>query len=204
MNQAHGFSGGVDMKLGGEFIEGLQSWLTASVMTSQEDLENDSYSPPGGGPAIYPGYIPRPTDQRLQFSLFFQDHIPKVKSLRVHVNLLLGSMLPFGPPNDNRFSDTLRAPFYRRVDIGFSYVILQPNREIKKPKSFFSYFTTMWVSFEVFNLLDINNTISYLWVRDINSRQYAVPNYLTPRLFNLKVQMKFGAPPKQQEPVKQL
>jgi hypothetical protein len=203
MNQAHGFSTGVDMKLGGEFIEGLQSWLTASVMTSVEDLENDSYTPPGGGATTYPGYIPRPTDQRLQFSLFFQDHIPKVKSLRVHVNLLLGSMLPFGPPNDNRYSDTLRAPFYRRVDIGFSYVILQPNREIKKPKSFFSYFTTMWVSFEVFNLLDINNTISYLWVRDINSRQYAVPNYLTPRLFNLKLQCKFGAPPKHTEPVKQ-
>jgi hypothetical protein len=204
MNQAHGFSTGVDMKLGGEFIEGLQSWMTMSIMTSMENLDNDVYNPPGGGPAIYPGYIPRPTDQRLQFGLFFQDHIPKVKSLRVHVNLLLGSMLPFGPPNDNRFADTLRAPFYRRVDIGFSYVILQPNREIKNPKGFFSYFTTMWVSFEVFNLLDINNTISYLWIKDINSRQYAVPNYLTPRLFNLKIQMKFGAPPKLQEPVKQI
>jgi hypothetical protein len=191
MNQAHGFSTGVDMKLMGEFIEGLQSWITASVMTSQEDLENDSYTPSGGGPPVYPGYIPRPTDQRFQLGLFFQDHIPKVKSLRVHVNLLFGSMLPFGPPNDNRYSDTLRAPFYRRVDIGFSYVILQPDREIKNPKSFFSHFKTMWVSFEVFNLLDINNTISYLWIRDINDRQYAVPNYLTPRLFNLKLQMKF-------------
>ncbi len=189
MNQAHGFSTGVDMKLGGEFIEGLQSWVTASVMTSQEDVENDSYTPSAGGPTTYPGYIPRPTDQRLQFGLFFQDHIPKIKSLRVHVNLLFGSMLPFGPPNDNRFSDTLRAPFYRRVDIGFSYVILQPNRDLK-PKGAFRHFKTMWVSFEIFNLLDINNTISYLWIRDINDRQYAVPNYLTPRLFNLKLQIK--------------
>lgn len=191
MNQAQGFSAGGDMKLMGEFIEGLQSWVTASIMTSQEDLENDSYTPAGGGPPINPGYIPRPTDQRFQFGLFFQDHIPKVKALRVHVNLLFGSALPFGPPNDNRYSDTLRAPFYRRVDIGFSYVILQPNREIKNPKSFFRHFKSMWVSFEVFNLLDINNTISYLWIRDINDRQYAVPNYLTPRLFNLKLQMKF-------------
>jgi hypothetical protein len=202
MNQAHGYSTGVDMKVGGEFVEGLQSWLTASVMTSMEDIENDSYTPPGGGATIYPGYIPRPTDQRLQFSLFFQDHIPKVKSLRVHVNLLLGSMLPFGPPNDNRYADTLRAPFYRRVDIGFSYVILQPNREIKNPKSFFRHFTSLWVSFEIFNLLDINNTISFLWIRDINSRQYAVPNYLTPRLFNLKIQAKFGGSPKEKKPVK--
>lgn len=203
MNQAHGFATGVDMKLGGEFIEGLQSWVTASIMTTQEDVENDSYTPSGGGPTVYPGYIPRPTDQRLQFGFFFQDHIPKVQSLRVHVNALFGSMLPFGPPNDNRYSDTLRAPFYRRVDIGFSYVILQPYREIKNPKSFFRHFTTLWVSFEVFNLLDINNTISYLWVRDINNRQYAVPNYLTPRLFNLKVQAKFGGTPKERKPVVQ-
>jgi hypothetical protein len=203
MNQARGFSAGVDMKLMGEFIEGLQSWITMSVMTSQEDLNDDSFTPPGGGPTTYPGFIPRPTDQRFQMGLFFQDHIPKVKSLRVHVNLLFGSALPFGPPNDNRFSDTLRAPFYRRVDIGFSYVILQPNREIKNPKSFFRHFNSLWVSFEVFNLLDINNTISYLWIRDINDRQYAVPNYLTPRLFNLKVQAKFGGTPKQQKPVTQ-
>lgn len=191
MNQANGYSAGIDMKLMGEFIEGLQSWITASVMGTEEDLENDSYTPAGGGPTVYPGYIPRPTDQRFTLGLFFQDHIPKVKSLRVHVNLLFGSMLPFGPPNDNRFSDTLRAPFYRRVDIGFSYVILQPYREIKNPKSFFRHFKSLWVSFEVFNLLDINNTISYLWIRDINNRQYAVPNYLTPRLFNLKIQAKF-------------
>jgi hypothetical protein len=50
---------------------------------------------------------------------------------------------------------------------------------------------SMWLSFEVFNLLDINNTVSYSWVRDISNRQYAVPNYLTPRLFNVKFVVKF-------------
>jgi hypothetical protein len=49
----------------------------------------------------------------------------------------------------------------------------------------------MWISLEVFNLLQINNTVSYLWVTDINNQQYAVPNYLTPRQFNLKLQATF-------------
>jgi hypothetical protein len=188
-NNASGYAAGVDMKLAGEFVEGLESWIMMSIMSTQEDIAGDFYVK--GTDTIYPGAIPRPTDQRFTFGLFFQDHIPKVKALRVHLNLLFGSQLPFGPPNDNRYSDTLRAPFYRRVDIGFSYVILQPDRKFKKPKSVMHYFKTLWVGFEVFNLFDINNTISYLWIRDITNRQYAVPNYLTPRLFNLRVVAKF-------------
>lgn len=188
-NNSRGYAAGVDFKLGGELIEGLESWAMMSLMGTQEDIEGDSYIKDGD--TITPGYIPRPTDQTFTFGLFFQDHIPKFKSFRVHLNLLFGSKLPFGPPNDNRYSDTLRAPFYRRVDIGFSYVILQPDRKFKKEKSFMHHFKTLWVAFEVFNLFDINNTISYLWIRDITSRQYAVPNYLTPRLFNLRVVAKF-------------
>jgi len=188
-NNSRGFAAGVDMKLAGELIEGLESWVMMSIMSTQEDIQGDMEIK--GQDTIYPGYIPRPTDQLFTFGLFFQDHIPKFKSLRVHLNLLFGSKLPFGPPNENRFSDTLRAPFYRRVDIGFSYVILQPDRKFKKPKSVMHRFKTLWVAFEVFNLFDINNTISYLWIRDITNRQYAVPNYLTPRLFNLRVVAKF-------------
>ena len=52
-------------------------------------------------------------------------------------------------------------------------------------------FNSAWVSAEVFNLLDINNTISYLWVSDVGGRQYAVPNYLTRRQLNLKLIFRF-------------
>ena len=189
-NNASGYAAGVDMKLGGEFIEGLESWVTMSVMQTEEDIAGDM-DVKSNGDTIYPGFIPRPTDQRFTLGLFFQDHIPRFKNFRVHLNLLFGSQLPFGPPNDNRYSDTLRAPFYRRVDIGFSYVILAPDRKFKKPKSVMHHVKSMWLSFEVFNLLDINNTVSYSWIRDISNRQYAVPNYLTPRLFNVKFVVKF-------------
>lgn len=189
-NNASGYAAGIDMKLAGELVEGLESWVMMSIMGTQEDIEGDSYIN-NLGETVTPGYIPRPTDQTFTFGMFFQDHIPKFKPIRVHLNFLFGSKLPFGPPNDNRYSDTLRAPFYRRVDIGFSYAILQPDRKFKKPKSFMHHFKTLWVAFEVFNLFDINNTISYLWIRDISNRQYAVPNYLTPRLFNLRVVAKF-------------
>jgi len=44
---------------------------------------------------------------------------------------------------------------------------------------------------EVFNLFDIDNTISYLWVQDTNGNQFGVPNRLTSRLINLKLHLKF-------------
>lgn len=189
-NNAIGYATGLDMKINGEFIEGLDSWFTFSLMKSEEDILDDSYVDENGN-TVYPGFIPRPTDQRFMVGIFFQDHLPKQKWVRVHLNLLLGGPLPFGPPNDVRYTDVLRTPFYRRVDIGFSAVILQPDRKFKKEKSFMHHFKTLWVSFEVFNLLGINNTVSYLWIRDITLRQYAVPNYLTPRLFNVKIVAQF-------------
>jgi hypothetical protein len=45
----------------------------------------------------------------------------------------------------------------------------------------------MWVSLEVFNLLNINNTIDHTWITDVSGRQYSIPDFLTPRRFNFKV-----------------
>jgi hypothetical protein len=52
-------------------------------------------------------------------------------------------------------------------------------------------FKDFGVRVEVFNLLDISNTISHLWVSDINNQEYAVPNFLTPRLINLRITAKY-------------
>jgi hypothetical protein len=76
------------------------------------------------------------------------------------------------------------------VDIGFSVKLLDEDSDVK-PTNPLRHLKTMWIGFEVFNLLGINNTISYLWIKDVNNRQYAVPNYLTYRLFNLKLITKF-------------
>lgn len=181
-NLAQGYAAGLDVKLNGEFIPGLDSYVSLGILNTMEDIVGDQVMGPGGAPVDY-GFIPRPTDQLLNVGIFFQDELPGLERFRVHLNLLFGSQLPFGPPSDIRAADTLRSPFYRRVDIGFSFVFLEANR----PKVEQSHIRTFWASMEFFNLLDINNTISYLWIRDVSGRRYAVPNYLTPRLINLKL-----------------
>ncbi len=108
----------------------------------------------------------------------------------MHLNLIFGSGLPFGPPDKFRFKDTLRMPFYRRVDIGFSYQVLKENRK-KKESSPGRFLSSAWLSLEVLNLLGVNNTVSYTWIKDVTNRQYAIPNYLTNRQLNVKLQIRF-------------
>jgi hypothetical protein len=108
----------------------------------------------------------------------------------MHLNLVFGSSLPFGPPNAARYTQVLRMPPYRRVDIGTSYLLKSKSSKLSS-KNLLRKVDTVWLSLEVFNLLQISNTISYLWVKDINNRQYAVPNYLTPRQLNLKMVVEF-------------
>lgn len=207
-NDARGYATGIDLKINGDFVKGLESWASLSIMQTQEDLKDDYYYKyynsdgkeivPGytaNSKAVdsvkyTPGYIPRPTDQRVSFGLFFQDKMPRLPDLKMHLNLLFGSGVPFGPPGSQRYQQVLRMPPYRRVDIGFSYQVLREKRTVK-PKSPGRFLKSVWVSLEVFNLLDTNNTVSYIWVEDVTSRQYAVPNYLTERQLNLRMIVKF-------------
>src|SRR5439155_10651690 len=78
-----------------------------------------------------PGYIPRPTDQLVNFGMFFQDYLPKFPTYKMQLSMLFGTALPFGPPGKDRFTDVLRMPTYRRVDIGFSKQIIGAG--VKKP-----------------------------------------------------------------------
>lgn len=207
-NDARGYATGIDLKVNGDFVKGLESWASLSIMQTQEDLKDDFYYQyynsdgqkivPGyttnnkavDSVKFSPGYIPRPTDQRVTFGLFFQDKMPRLPDLKMHLNLLFGSGVPFGPPGSQRYQQVLRMPPYRRVDIGFSYQVLREGRKVKE-KSPGRYLKSVWVSLEVFNLLDTNNTVSYIWVEDVTSRQYAVPNYLTARQLNLRMIVKF-------------
>lgn len=188
-NNARGYATGIDMRLNGEFVNGLESWASLSVMQTQEDIKDDFYYK--DGQRIEPGYIPRPTDQRVTFGLFFQDYLPKLPSFKMHLNLVFGSGLPFGPPKSERYKDTLRIPFYRRVDIGFSKQIIGENVRLKIKSTFFKHINSVWLSAEVFNLLQVDNTVSYLWVADVTGKQYAIPNYLTPRQINVRLIAKF-------------
>jgi len=165
-------------------VPGVESWASLSVMKTAEDIVGDTKIDANGN-TVEAGYIPRPTDQRVNFSMFFQDYIPGKPKYKMHLNLIYGTGLPFGPPNGEKYQDVLRVPNYRRVDIGFSAVLKSADKKSKL--KWLNTFNSIWVSAEVFNLLDINNTVSYLWVADVSGREYAVPNYLTARQLNAKV-----------------
>ncbi|HSV87628.1 MAG TPA: TonB-dependent receptor [Bacteroidales bacterium] len=188
-NMARGFATGLDLKLHGEFVPGIESWASLSVMKTAEKIylnQNDNQN------ALQEPvtFIPRPTDQRFNFSLFFQDYLPRNPAYKVHLAFIYGSGLPFGPPLPEHHRNTLRMPPYRRVDIGFSKVLIGEQSNLPE-QSLFRHFSSLWVTAEVFNLLQINNTISYQWIRDVENRLFAVPNYLTRRLINLKLVARF-------------
>jgi hypothetical protein len=201
-NASKGYAYGIDFKVNGDFVKGVESWASLSYMKTAEDLYADQYQEyynasgeviHNGGTdvavdsaTIYPGYIPRPTDQRITFGLFFQDYLPMNPTFKMNLGLYFGSGLPTGAPNTPLYTHTYRMPPYRRVDIGLSKQII--GGEALHPKSgFFKGFKNLWVTMEILNLLQISNTISYTWVRDFNNNQYGVPNYLTPRQINIKL-----------------
>ena len=199
-NNSNGYATGLDVMVNGEFIPGIQSWLRMSALKTEEDLTDDSYQEfynadglqvvPGyhSGPyaviadtvTVYPGMIPRPADQRFSLSLLFQDEMPRNPDYKVLLSLYFGSGLPYGPPSSNRYDDVLRTPPYRRVDVGFSRLLYSDDSN-----------KSGLLSLEVFNLLGINNTINHNWIQDVNSRYYAVPNFLTGRRLNLKLTIEF-------------
>jgi hypothetical protein len=185
-NNAVGYAAGMDMKLNGEFIPGLESWFTLSFLKTEEDQKDDSYIDQNGV-VQHPGYYGRPTDQRVTLNLFFQDFLPDNPTLQIHLNLVYGSSIPVSPTRSKRFDQTFPMGPYRRVDIGLSKILVK--RETKWIKDFI-------VGLEIFNLLNINNKASYLWVRTVNNQdnmagEFAVPNYLTARRINLKITAKF-------------
>lgn len=208
-NNANAYAYGTDFKVNGEFVKGVESWFSLSVMKTQEDLTDDFYydyynsdgekiisgytvnNKATDSIRIEPGFIPRPTDQRVNASIFFQDYIPKLPSFKMHIALYYGMGLPFGPTNTHeRYKSTFRMPDYRRVDIGFSYHLKSDKKE-QKASNFLKHLKNVWISAEVFNLLQINNVISYLWIEDVSGRNYAVPNYLTSRQLNVKLHVDF-------------
>jgi hypothetical protein len=179
-NSSKGYATGFDTRLNGEFIRGLESWFNFSLLFTRENIsyENDS------GEISKSGYIRRPTDQRMSFSILFQDALPMDPSFKMHLNLIYGSSLPYYLIGNARYKEGLTIPAYRRVDIGFSKTIVE--EDAKKERKI----KALWLSIEVFNLLQINNTISYIWIKDINNQTYGVPNFLTGRRLNFKIMIK--------------
>ncbi len=197
-NIATGYATGIDFKLTGEFVPGSDSWFTASLMQTREDIAGDSILVDiVDGVNVYEaaGYYARPTNQLFTAGVFFQDYLPNNPDYKVQLSAFFGTGLPLSQPNEQQYYTTFKMPPYRRVDLGFSKIIKKEDQVLTE-KNPFRHFRTIWLSAEIFNLLGINNAASYSWIRTISNQegipsQFAVPNYLTGRRFNIKVTAKF-------------
>ncbi len=177
-NNATAYAYGLDMRLNGEFVPGTESWFSFGYLKTEENINNQ-------------GNIARPTDQRLKFAALFQDYVPNLPNFKMYLNLVYNTGLPGGSPSyADKYQYQSRLPDYKRADIGFQFVIVDANKQFdhgwKKP------FKDLSFGFEIFNVFDVQNSITNTWVRDVYSkRQYAIPNYLTPRVFNIRTTMRF-------------
>ncbi|MFM9945716.1 MAG: TonB-dependent receptor plug domain-containing protein, partial [Bacteroidia bacterium] len=183
-NSSKGYATGFDTRINGEFIKGLESWLSFSLLQTRENITYVN----GAGESVESGFIRRPTDQRVNFSILFADELPIDKTYKMNLGLVFGSRVPYYFDGNNRYIKTPNTiPPYRRVDIGFSKEIIGG---LAKPSQKFKRIESLWASVEVFNLLEFNNTVSYIWVKDVSNRTYGVPNYLTGRRLNIKFILK--------------
>lgn len=171
-NDSKGYAGGLDLKLYGELVPGADSWISFSTMTARQRLTD------GGA------WIPSPTEQRYNFSMLFQDYIPKLPQLKFHIKMQFSEGQPFYAPRNNQAWG--RMPMYKRIDLGATYVFnAQTAKFMRKPSA--KHVKQWAIQFEVFNVVGWRNVNSYFWVTDAYGQQWASPNYLTGRRYNLKL-----------------
>ena len=176
-NLATAYATGLDFRLYGEFVEDAPSWLSLSFLKTEEEIEGQ-------------GKIARPTDQRVNASAYWQDYFPGNKNFRVNMVAIYGGALQTGIADGNRLNDDFKIPSYKRLDVGFS-ANLKGKKAARLPYSPFEKLNSIWLSAEVFNLFNIDNTSSYQWVYTPGDTVYAVPNYLTSRRLNAKLYIEF-------------
>lgn len=184
-NMAKGYATGIDFKVFGEFVPGTDSWVTFSLMKTSEKLDGK--------------WLPRPTDQRFNVNLYFTDYFPNTTRWAFTLKAAVAGGLPFGPPHSDRTRHKYRAPAYKRLDMGLSYKIIGSDEEAAEKRGLRSTYhgnrtsgfghniRNMWIGLDAFNLVGIRNVNSYYWITDITNTQYAIPNYLTGRQFNVRL-----------------
>jgi CarboxypepD_reg-like domain/TonB-dependent Receptor Plug Domain len=193
-NDATGYVTGLDMRLNGEFVPGVESWFNLSLLRAREKLNGIQHLERkiGEQEGVPVTDAPRPTDQFLTLSFFFQDYLPRNEHFKMHLSVFVGTGLPFGLKDDNRiYRNTYRFKPYHRVDIGFSLKIWDEARRAKKPGSWLRSTKSSWLSLEIYNLMQVSNEASRTWIKTIFSQQFAIPNYLTSRRVNLKWRVEF-------------
>ncbi len=177
-NNAEAFAYGLDLRLAGEFVPGTESWVSFGYLKTEENIDDR-------------GYIARPTDQRLKFGVLFQDYVKVIPDLKAYLNLVYNTGLPGGSPSyADPYDFQTRLRDYRRADLGVNYVLIHDEK--RKESGLFKPFRELTIGAEIFNIFDVQNSITNTFVRDVYTKvQYAIPNFLTPRVFNVRVTAKF-------------
>ncbi|MFM9911649.1 MAG: TonB-dependent receptor [Chitinophagaceae bacterium] len=198
-NSAKAFATGIEARLFGELVKDAESWISLGIMRTRENITNDTYynykldslNNPIDSTLTEGGWFRRPTDRFISFGMFLQDYLSTNKNSKVFLNLLYGSNLPYNIPGSVKHRNGLVIEPYIRIDVGFSVLLLDSEKANRRSHSPFKNFENIWASFEVFNLIDRDNTISYLLIKDFSNTTFAIPNRLTPRLINLKLVARF-------------
>jgi hypothetical protein len=178
-NNAKAYAYGAEIRLNGGFVPGTDSWVSLGYLKTEENIDNR-------------GYISRPTDQRLKLGILFQDYVPDIPNLKMYLNLVYNTGVPGGSPSyadpyifQNRLKD------YKRADLGISHIFVDADNSYPE-NHWLHKFNELSVGFEVFNLFNNKNSITNTWIRDVDSKnEYAIPNFMTTRVLNLRLKMRF-------------
>lgn len=178
-NNAKAYAHGAEFRLNGAFVPGTESWVSLGYLKTEENIDSQ-------------GYIARPTDQRVKLGILFQDYIPNIPDLKMYLNLVYNTGVPGGSPNyANPYEFQNRLRDYKRADLGISHIFASTNKTYPK-NHWLHRFKEFSVGVEIFNLFNNQNSITNTWVRDVDSKQqFAVPNFMTTRVLNLKLGMRF-------------
>lgn len=204
---AKAYAAGLEIRLFGELLKDAESWISLGFMRTREDLDNDFYfnyfnaagqlitsNTPDkiatDSVQINIGYVRRPSDRMITAGLFLQDYLTTNKNFRIHLNILYGSNMPFNIPNSTKYRNGLTINPYIRADVGMSVLLLK-ERSKRRSHDPFRSIESAWLSLEIFNVINRENTISYQLIKDFSNYTYAMPNRLTPRLVNLKLMTRF-------------
>ncbi|WP_400080110.1 carboxypeptidase-like regulatory domain-containing protein [Winogradskyella sp. R77965] len=177
-NNAVAYAYGLDMRLNGEFVPGTESWFSFGYLKTEENIDDR-------------GYISRPTDQRLKFGALFQDYVPNMPDLKMYLNLVYNTGVPGGSPSyADPYQYQIRLRDYRRADLGISYDLVNPEKTYNS--NWKKSVKALSIGFEIYNMFNNQNSITNTWVRDVyTKRQFAIPNFLTPRVFNVRLSARF-------------
>lgn len=178
LNDSEGYTIGLDMKLMGELVPGADSWISFSTMRSRMRFINDKHNI---------GWIPTPQEQRYNLTIYFQDYLPQLPQYKLHLKFIWSEGLSFGYPRKENLRYLGHLSDFKRIDIGASRTFSAKTDKWMKNSKHVDSWT---IQFDVFNLVGWKNENSYYWVTAIKGLQLPCPNYLTGRMFNLKLDVK--------------